>query len=50
MTIVLVVYALHLFRMANWKTNGEFNNDVIVKCDGHRGNIWNFDFVVDQRP
>jgi len=49
MTIVLTVHALHLFRMVNWKTNGKgFKND--VKCEGHKGNIWNFDFVVIRRP
>jgi hypothetical protein len=35
MTIVVVVHALHLFRMANWKMNGwQFKDDFIVECDG----------------
>jgi hypothetical protein len=35
MTIILAIHALHLSRMANWKTNGRgFKDDVIVKCDG----------------
>jgi len=51
MTIILAVHALHLFRMVNWNTNGkESKNDVVIKCDGHKGNIWNFDFDVVQRP
>jgi hypothetical protein len=51
MTIIFVVHALHLFRMANWKTNGwEFKDDVIVKCDGQRRNILTFDLVIVQKP
>jgi hypothetical protein len=51
MNIILAIHALHLFRMDNWKTNGkEFKNDVVIKCDGDRGYIWNFDFVVVQSP
>jgi hypothetical protein len=49
MTIILVVHALHLSIMANWKTNGQqFKDDVIVECDGHRRNILDFDLVVVQ--
>jgi len=48
--IVFVIHALHLFIMANWKTNGrEFKDDVIVKCDGQKGDILNFDLVVVQK-
>jgi hypothetical protein len=51
MTIILAVHALHLSRMANWKTNGqEFKDDVIVKCDGQRRNILTFDLVIVQKP
>jgi len=35
MTIILAVHALHLFRMANWKTDGwKFKDDVVVESDG----------------
>jgi hypothetical protein len=51
MTIILAIHALHLSRMASWKTNGwEFKNDVIIKCDGQRGNILNFDLTIIQQP
>ncbi len=44
MTIVLAVHASHL---SNWKMDGwQFKDDVIIKCDGQRGNILDFDLVV----
>ncbi len=47
MTIVLVVHALHLSKMANWKMDGrKFKDDVIIESDGQKGNIFDFDFVV----
>jgi hypothetical protein len=47
MTIILVIHALHLSIMANWKMDGQqFKDDVIVERDGQRGNIFNFDLVV----
>jgi hypothetical protein len=49
MTIVLAIFALHLFRMANWKTDGwQFKDDVIIKCHGQKWNILDFDLVVVQ--
>jgi hypothetical protein len=47
MTIALVVHALHLSKMASWNMDGwKFKDDVIVKCDGQKGNILDFDLVV----
>jgi hypothetical protein len=47
MTIVLAIHASHLSRMASWKMDGQqFKNDVAIKCDGQRGNIFDFDLVV----
>ncbi len=49
MTIVLLVLALHLSKMVSWKMDGrQFENDVVIKCDGQRGNIFDFDLVVVQ--
>ncbi len=49
MTIILVVHALHLSRMANPKMDGrQFENDFVIKRDGQRRNIFDFDLVVVQ--
>jgi hypothetical protein len=47
MTIILVVHALHLSRMANWKMDGQqFKDDVVIENDVKKGNIFDFDRVV----
>jgi hypothetical protein len=35
MTIILAIHALHLSKMASWKTYGQyFKDDVVVESDG----------------
>jgi hypothetical protein len=49
MTIILTVHALHLSKMASWKTDGwQFKDDVIIECHGQRGNILNLNLVIVQ--
>ncbi len=49
MTIILTVHALHLSKMASWKTDGrQFKDDVIIECHGQREDILNLDLVIVQ--